>query len=71
MSNKWRVTCGGHVLGHYAAKTPEESVAKAIKRSVDYHPEVMDKNTIFLTQRAGSTVNVEYKVIPANQEVVL
>ncbi len=71
MSKKWRVSYGNYVLGHYAAKTPEESVAKAINRSKDYHPEVAGKGNIFFTVKAGSSDNTVYKVSPDYQEVTV
>lgn len=71
MSNKWRVAFGDHVLGHFAAKTPEESVTKAINRSKDYHPEVAGKGNIFFTVKAGSSDNTVYKVSTDYQEVTV
>ena len=37
MSNKWRVAFGERVLGHYAAKTPEEAIEKAIDKWSDFY----------------------------------
>lgn len=61
MANKWRVSYGNCVLGHYAAKTPEEAVTKAVDRCIAYHPEVSEG--IFNVTKAGNAANVVFTVM--------
>ena len=63
MANKWRVTYKDCILGHYAAKTPEEAVAKAVDRCGIYHPEITDGNSSFTVVRAGNAANKVFEVI--------
>lgn len=57
MSNKWRVAFDNHVLGHFAAKTPEEAVSKAL----DKHQ--MQATGLFTIVRAGDAKAKVYEVI--------
>lgn len=61
MSNKWRVSFGKNkVLGHFAAKTPEEAVDKAIAK----HKDTLSFDGEFYTAvRAGNADAVEYTVM--------
>lgn len=60
MSNKWRVSYGKNkVLGHFAAKTPEEAVDKAIAK----HKDTFSFNGEYTAVRAGNAEAVEYTVM--------
>ena len=61
MSNKWRVSYGKNkVLGHFAAKTPEEAVDKAIAK----HKDTFTLNgEVYTAVRAGNAGAVEYTVM--------
>lgn len=75
MSNKWRVSYGKNkVLGHFAAKTPEEAVDKAIARYEDtysfngesvttYENTYSFNGEIYTAVRAGNADAVEYTVM--------
>lgn len=60
MSNKWRVSFGKNkVLGHFAAKTPEEAVDKAIAK----HNFSLSGEGYYTAVRAGNADAVEYTVM--------
>lgn len=60
MSNKWRVSFGKNkVLGHFAAKTPEEAVDKAIAK----HKNTFAFKGEYTAVRAGNADAVEYTVM--------
>lgn len=59
MSNKWRVAFNNRVLGHYAAKTPEEAVDKAITKWKDLYA----MTGIYNVTKAGNSNNVVFAVI--------
>ena len=59
MSNKWRVAFGNRVLGHYAAKTPEEAVEKAIDKWSDLY----QMAGVYTATKAGNASNEIIEVI--------
>lgn len=60
MSSKWRVSYGKNkVLGHFAAKTPEEAVDKAIAK----HKDTFSLSGEYTAVRAGNADAVEYTVM--------
>lgn len=59
MSNKWRVAFDNRVLGHYAAKTPEEAVEKAIDKWSDLY----QMTGIYTATKAGNVDNKIFEVV--------
>ena len=59
MSNKWRVAFNERVLGHYAAKTPEEAVEKAIDKWSDLY----QMTGVYTATKAGNASNEIIEVI--------
>lgn len=63
MSNKWRVSNDERVLGHFAAKTPQDAVTAAREKHKGYHPEVMKNGAKFSVVRAGNADAKVYEVV--------
>ena len=59
MANKWRVAFNERVLGHYAAKTPEEAVEKAINRWSDFY----QMTGVYTATKAGNAKNEIFEVV--------
>lgn len=59
MSNKWRVAFNNRVLGHYAAKTPEEAVDKAITKWEDLY----SMTGLYTATKAGNSKNEVFEVV--------
>lgn len=59
MSNKWRVAFDNRVLGHYAAKTPEEAVEKAIDKWSDLY----QMTGLYTATKAGNANNEIFGVV--------
>lgn len=59
MANKWRVAFGERVLGHYAAKTPEEAVEKGIDKWSDLY----QMTGVYTVTKAGNANNEIFEVV--------
>ena len=59
MANKWRVAFDERVLGHYAAKTPEEAVEKAVNKWSDFY----QMTGVYTATKAGNAKNEVFEVV--------
>lgn len=59
MANKWRVAFNERVLGHYAAKTPEEAVEKAVNKWSDFY----QMTGVYTATKAGNAKNEIFEVV--------
>ena len=59
MSNKWRVAFDERVLGHYAAKTPEEAVEKAINKWSNFY----QMTGVYMATKAGNANSEVFEVV--------